>query len=126
MYKISIIVLQIDMVWLITPSSYYQMMQVRVVLSGSYPISELSNVTRRRAWIADRLQQVSQAHADGFNLDIEEPTRQGTDDTQLLTEFVGEFYTAFKKANENYQVNCFFVCCLCLLNCFFACSLPLD
>ena len=75
------------------------------MLSGNYPISALADVTRRRAWIATQLDKVTQMHADGYNIDIEDPTREGTDDSRQLTEFVGEFYEVFKKANKHYQVS---------------------
>ena len=78
---------------------------MRVVLSGKYPILELGNEAKRSAWIAIQLQSVMEAHADGFNIDIEDATRNGTNDTELLTQFVGEMYDAFKKSNENYQVS---------------------
>ncbi len=77
---------------------------MRVVLSGHYPISELGDEGKRKAWIDAQLQSVLDAHADGFNIDTEDPTRNGTNDTELLTQFVGEMYDAFKKSNQNFQV----------------------
>ena len=77
---------------------------VRVVPYGSYPVSELIDIEKRRAWTQNQLKLVQELHADGLNIDIEDPTRNNTNDTYLLTVFVEEIYTAFKNANENYQV----------------------
>ena len=75
------------------------------MLSGSYPIKELADVQRRRKWTAEQLDKVRQASADGYNLDVEDATRNGTKDTELLTTFVGEFYHQFKSVNKNYQAS---------------------
>lgn len=75
------------------------------MLSGSYPITELADVKKRTEWTAAQLEKVKQSYADGFNLDIEDVTREGTNDSALLTAFVGEFYNQFKSANQNYQVS---------------------
>ena len=81
--------------------------QVRVVLSGlnGFGVANLTNDTARSTWIADELQRVGNSFADGVNLDIEQPVKNGSVEQKLLTQFVGEVYTAFKKANKNYQVN---------------------
>ena len=77
---------------------------VRVVMSGNFPIANLSNQTARTSWIETQLKKVQENFADGINIDIEDPTRNGTDDSKLLTQFVSEVYKAFKSANSAYQV----------------------
>lgn len=77
-----------------------------MVLTGSYPITELGDETRRKKWIAAQLQKVTQSYADGFNIDIEDATRNGTSDTKLLSVLVEEMYQSFKKFDTNYQVWC--------------------
>ena len=79
-------------------------MQVRVVLGGGFRISDLSNATARSAWINMQLKKVQDSFADGFNIDIEDPVANGSQEMTLLTQFVGEMYAAFKTANKNYQV----------------------
>lgn len=81
--------------------------QVRVVLSGlnGFHVSDLSNATARSAWINMQLKRVQDTFADGINIDIEEPVKNGSQEMTLLTQFVGEIYSAFKKANMNYQVS---------------------
>ena len=81
------------------------------MLNGNYPISELSNVEKRSNWVKSQLNRVISQYADGINIDIEDPTRNGTNDTHLLTELVGEVYSAFKSVNQNYQV------CVCVCTC---------
>ena len=77
---------------------------VRVVPYGSYPITQLIDIEKRHAWIQNQLKLVRELHADGINIDIEAPTRNGTNDTYLLTLFVREIYTAFKDSNKDYQL----------------------
>ena len=74
------------------------------MLSGNYPITELNNTQKRKDWITTQLHSVMSQHADGFNIDIEDATRNGTSDTELLSKFVEEVYNAFKEANSDYQV----------------------
>lgn len=75
-----------------------------MVLSGSYPITELADVQKRRTWSSSQLETVVQAHADGLNIDIEGATSE-PDDKVLLNNFVEEVYHQFKNANRNYQVS---------------------
>ena len=77
---------------------------VRVVPHGAYPITELIDYDKRQAWIRKQLKTVQEVYADGINLDIEDPTRNNTNDTYLLTVFVEEVVTAFKNASKDYQV----------------------
>jgi len=77
---------------------------VRVVLSGNYPIAEMSNKEKAAAWIQSEVAKVVAQHADGYNVDIEDPTRTGTDDREHLTAFMTQFAGALKGANEKYQV----------------------
>ena len=77
---------------------------VRVVTHGSYPIKELVDYDKRQAWIRQQLKTVQELYADGINLDIEDPTRNNTNDTYLLTLLVKEVYMAFKNASKDYQV----------------------
>ena len=77
---------------------------VRVVPYGAYPIAELIDIEKRQAWTRNQLKLVQELHADGINIDIEDPTRNNTNDTYLLTLFVKEIFTAFKDANKDYQV----------------------
>ena len=58
----------------------------------------------RSAWINMQLKKVQDSFADGFNIDIEDPVANGSQEMTLLTQFVGEMYAAFKTANKNYQV----------------------
>ena len=78
--------------------------QVRVVLSGTYPIAEMSNKTMRAAWIQEQLQKVHDNFADGINIDMKDHIQSGMNDSQLLTDFMTEVYSAFKSANKAYQV----------------------
>ena len=81
-------------------------MQVRVVLGGlnGFRVADLNNATARSNWINVQLKKVQDSFADGINIDIEEPVKNGSQEMTLLTQFVGEIYAAFKKANKNYQV----------------------
>ena len=74
------------------------------MLSGNYPITELNNTQKRKDWITTQLHSVMSQHVDGFNIDIEDATRNGTSDTELLSKFVEEVYNTFKEANSDYQV----------------------
>ncbi len=77
---------------------------MRVVLSGNYPISEMGDQEKATKWIQTEVARVTALHADGYNVDIEDPTRSGTDDTHRLTAFMAELAGALKKANPKYQV----------------------
>lgn len=77
---------------------------VRVVIFGSYPVTNLSNEDQRTAWVKSQLEKVQQLYADGINIDIEYPTQNSTNQSSLLTQLVSEVYTAFKSSNKNYQV----------------------
>ena len=53
---------------------YAHSRNVRVVIHGSYPVSELVDVDKRKAWVQTQLQMVQELYADGINIDIEDPT----------------------------------------------------
>ena len=42
--------------------------------------------------------------ADGINIDMKDHIQSGMNDSQLLTDFMTEVYSAFKSANKAYQV----------------------
>jgi len=77
---------------------------VRVVISASYPVDQLGDEDKRKMWVQTQLETVQQIYADGINIDIEDPTQNGTNQSSLLTALVSEVYTAFKSANMNDQV----------------------
>lgn len=55
-------------------------------------------------WVEDQLNAVQSQFGDGLNIDIEGPTQNGTNQSELLTQLVRDTYKAFKAANEDYQV----------------------
>ena len=67
----------------------------------------MSNKEKAAAWIQSEVAKVVDQHADGYNVDIEDPTRVGTEDTLLLTAFMTQFAVALKDANKKYQVMTF-------------------
>lgn len=77
---------------------------VRVVVSGSFPTSELSNVSKWKAWIRFQLTKVQDLYADGINIDIEGPANNSANQSSLLTQLVQEASFVFKNANKDYQV----------------------
>ena len=78
--------------------------QVRVVFSANFAVKDLSDKSKWDPWIQQQLKKVQDAFADGINIDIEDPTQNGTDDAQLLTQLVSQTYKAFKNANSDYKV----------------------
>ena len=79
--------------------------QVRVVFSANYPVKDLSDKTKWDPWIQAQLKKVQNSFADGINIDIEDPTENGTDQAQLLTQLVEQTYKTFKSANSDYKVS---------------------
>ena len=77
---------------------------MRVVLAADFAVKDLSDKTKWEPWIQQQLKKVQESFADGINIDIEDPTQNGTDQAQLLTQLVGQTYKAFKNANSNYKV----------------------
>ena len=55
-------------------------------------------------WIQEQVEKVRDQFADGINIDIEDPTQNGTNQSALLTQLVQDTYLAFKMANKSYQV----------------------
>ena len=83
---------------------YAHAKQVRVVLGVDFDVTQLGNATKRQEWIATQLATIQKLYADGINIDIEDPIGKGTVEMKLLVVLVLETYSAFKKANPNYQV----------------------
>ena len=50
------------------------------------------------------MEKVRDQFADGINIDIEDPTQNGTNQSAWLTQLVQDTYLAFKMANKSYQV----------------------
>ena len=50
------------------------------------------------------MEKVRDQFADGINIDIEDPTQNGTNQSAWLTQLVENTYQAFKMANKSYQV----------------------
>ena len=76
-----------------------------MVFSANFPVKELSDKTKWDPWIQAQLKKVQDSFADGINIDIEDPTENGTDQAQLLTQLVEQTYKAFKSANSDYKVS---------------------
>ena len=74
------------------------------MFSANFPVKDLSDKSKWDPWIQEQLKKVQGAFADGINIDIEDPTENGTDEAKLLTELVGQTYKAFKDANPDYKV----------------------
>ena len=82
-----------------------------MVFSANFAVKDLSDKTKWDPWIQSQLKKVQDSFADGINIDIEDPTENGTDDAQLLTQLVEQTYKAFKAVNTDYKV------CMCVCVC---------
>ena len=76
-----------------------------MVLSGNYPIAEMEDADKVTAWIQAEVAKVTALHADGYNIDIEDPVGSDTLDSMRLTAFVTQFASTLKAANANYRVS---------------------
>jgi di-N-acetylchitobiase len=75
----------------------------RVVLSGNFPVANLSNETQQNSWIKERLEEATEWFLDGINIDIEEPINDSTV-RDALTQFVIDVKVAFSSEIPGSQV----------------------
>lgn len=81
---------------------------------NGFRISDLGNATARLTWISTQLKNVHESFADGINIDIEDPVKNGSQEMSWLTQFVGEVYQQFKATNKNYQVGMYLLIFFCV------------
>ena len=79
---------------------------VRVVMVGAYSVEKLGNRELRKEWVSNMTKKALENHADGINIDIEEPVPKGSKEETLLTMLVNETTRAFHDAIKGSQVSC--------------------
>ena len=78
---------------------------VRVVMVGAYSVEKLGNRELRKEWVSNMTKKALENHADGINIDIEEPVPKGSKEETLLTMLVNETTRAFHDAIKGSQVS---------------------
>lgn len=74
------------------------------MLSAAYPVNKLENSQLRSQWVKNLTEKAMAYHADGVNIDIEEPIKEKSKETSLLTKLASETADAFHEKIPGSQV----------------------
>lgn len=74
------------------------------MLSASYPVNKLENSLLRSQWVKNLTEKAIAYHADGVNIDIEEPVKEKSKEMSLLTKLANETAVAFHTKIPGSQV----------------------
>ena len=74
------------------------------MMQADFSLKDLSNEEKKREWIANLTQSAINNHADGVNIDGEQPIKNNSKEEALFTDLVTRLSESFKKTMPGSQV----------------------
>ena len=78
---------------------------MRVILGANIAVGQLTNETYKEEWVLEQLSRVKTHHADGINIDFEDPIQKYSREYYALTELTKEVADVIHDAVHGSQVS---------------------